>query len=657
MRDGPFPLVETGGELGRAAEVEWLHTNGAGAYAMSSVALMHTRRTHGILVVALDAPLDRHVMMSHGEVSLEVDGKVHRLSTHQFPNIAPTPGYRYLRQFSQDPIPRWVYEVGDGQLERTLALVRGKNAVVLGYLWRGASPAKMSLKPLMPFRRIDTLMREHGAMVQKVQLRQGEVEIQPMSHLPPVFFRHRGMFVGSPDWWRRFEYTKDRQNGLDYYEDMWTPGTFEFELRPGEKEYLLVSVGETLTAPPGELMRETMEWEAAQDPGPSRPNPVRALSVAAEQFCATRVAMPSTLAGYPLLEPINRDTLVSLSGLYLTRDRVIDAQNVLRTLLRARRYSLITLTLPVKGRGKPAPSPETTLWLFEVARELIAQCGPQDPFVRRELYPALARAFARLRKGHRFGVWLTPEGLLANGLDNVGLTWMDAKVGDVVQTPRRGLAVEWQALWSKGCETLAGLAEAYGHTRLAAIAEESCQRAREAFRSRFWCADTEYPYDCVSESASPEVAWVDTRVRPNAVLALATDPELFDGWQAACIVGRAREELLTPRGLRSLSPRERGYRAHYEGRSEERDSAYHQGTVWTHLLGAFVRAALRLSPDDWELREELRSYVEAALDDCPVLGQVPQLADGDDPHRPRGCPAQAWSVGELLRSLVLDLSL
>lgn len=657
LRDGPFPFFETGGELGQAAEHEWLHSNGAGAYAMSTVALMHTRRTHGILVAALDPPLDRYVMLSHGEAWMETEGKVYRLSTHQFPNIAPTPGYRLLRYFAQDPVPRWVYQLGEHELERSLALVRGKNAVVLSYLWKGPASAKMSLKPLLPFRAIGSLMREHGAMVQKVQLRQGEVEIQPMSHLPPVLFRHRGVFVGSPDWWRRFEYTADRRSGNDYLEDMWTPGTFEFELKPNEREYLLVSIGDLPVGSPAELMRETVEHEASQDPGKTRARAVRALFVASDQFCAGHCAAPTTIAGYPWLESINRDTLVSLPGLYLARDRIDEAKAVLRTLLTHRRFSLITLTLPVRGRGKPAPSPESTLWLFEVARELFQRLGPDDAFLRKELFPALVRAFGRLRNGHRFGVWLSEEGLLANGLENVGLTWMDAKVGDIVVTPRRGLAIEWQALWSKGCETLARMAIAYGHERLAGLAGAACRQARESFRERFWCHETEYPFDCVSEEDSAPDAWVDAIVRPNAVLALSIDPALFEPWQAASIVGRAREELLTPRGLRSLAPRERGYRAHYEGRPETRDWAYHQGTVWTHLLGAFVRAALQLSPDDWELREELRGYLESALEECPVLGQVAQLADGDEPNVPRGSPAQAWSVGELLRSLVFDLKL
>lgn len=657
LRDGPFRCVETYGELEPATGSEWLHTNGAGAYAMSTVALMHTRRTHGVLVVALDPPLDRHVMLSHGEMALAVGGRSFRLSTHQFPNIAPTPGYRNLRRFCQDPLPHWIYEIGGVRFERRIALVRGLNAVVLSYVWHGAEPAVLSIRPLMPFRPIHSLMREHGAMVQRVNLRQGEVEVQPMAHLPPMIFRHSGVFVGSPDWWRRFEYSVDRESGADFVEDMWTPGTFDVELSPGQPAYLVVGAGGLPDRGPEELMRDTERHELAQDPGPGRPRSVRALSVAAEQFCALDCARPSVIAGYPSLDAITRDTLVAVPGLMLARGRIAEARAVLDTLVRGERQGLLPFRLP-SGEAGPLPSaPDATLWLFEAVRAFVDRVGVDDEYVRRRLFPVLCRAFARLRKGRRYGVWMTAEGLLANWLDGVPLTWMDARVSDHIVTPRRGLAVEQQALWARAADLVERLATAYGFSSLATAAADTANRARAAFRERFWCNETEYPFDCVSEGRGAADSWADAAVRPNALIALAVDPSLFDGWQSAAIVGRVRDDLLTPRGLRSLAPREPGYRGHYEGGPAERDSAYHQGTAWTHLLGCFVRATLRLSPEDAGLRQELQDCIEGALDDGPVLGQVAQLADGAPPHRFRGATAQAWAVGELLRALVVDLGL
>ncbi|MBN2191959.1 MAG: glycogen debranching enzyme N-terminal domain-containing protein [Polyangiaceae bacterium] len=655
LRDGPFRCVETFGELEPAVQHEWLHTNGAGAYAMSTVALMHTRRSHGILVAALNPPLDRYVMLSHGEMVLATAGKTYRLSTHQFPSIAPTPGYRNLRRFCQDPLPHWYYDLGGTRFERRIALVRGWNAVTLSYTWYGAEPAMLGVRPLMPFRSIHGLMREHGAMVQRVNLRQGEVEVQPMAHLPPMIFRHAGVFVGSPDWWRRFEYTHERESGADFVEDMWTPGTFDLELQPGVPVYLLAGAGVLPDRSPEDLLRDTERYELAQDPGPGRPAAVRALSVAAEQFCAVDCARPSVMAGFPLLDVITRDALVALPGLLLARDRIPAAKAVLDTLVGSQRDGMLPFRLPSAEAGPLPSAPDATLWLFNAVRELVDRVGPADDFVRHRLYPALLRAFARLRRGRRYGVWMTDDGLLANWFEGIPLTWMDARVGDRIVTPRRGLAIEYQALWTRAADLLAQLATSYGHRSLSATAEGTARRARAAFRERFWCNETEYPFDCISEGRGTADAWADASIRPNALVALALDPELFDGWQSAAIVGRARDDLLTPRGLRSLAPAEPGYRGHYEGRAAERDSSYHQGTAWTHLLGCFVRAALRLSPHDVELRRELSACIDAGLGDGPVLGQVAQLADGDPPHRFRGSPAQAWAVGELLRTLVVDL--
>ena len=655
LRDGPFRCVETYGELEPATGLEWLHTNGAGAYAMSTVALMHTRRTHGVLVAALDPPLDRHVMLSHGEMALTFGGRSFRLSTHQFPNIAPTPGYRNLRRFCQDPLPHWIYDLGGVRFERRIALVRGLNAVVLSYVWYGAEPAVLSISPLMPFRPIHSLMREHGAMIQRVSLRQGEVEVQPMAHLPPMVFRHAGVFVGSPDWWRRFEYAVERESGADFVEDMWTPGTFDVELAPGRPAYLVAGVGGLPDRAPEELMRDTERHELAQDPGPERPRSVRALSVAAEQFCTLDCARPSVIAGYPSLDAITRDTLVALPGLLLARGRIAAAREVLDTLVRHQRRGLLPFRLPSSEAGPLPSAPDATLWLFEAVRELVERVGVDDEFVRRRLFPFLCRAFARLRSGRRYGVWMTAEGLLANSLDGVPLTWMDARVGDRIVTLRRGLAVEQQALWTRAANLVERLAAAYGFASLATAAARTAARARAAFRERFWCNETEYPFDCISEGSGTAESWADASVRPNALIALAVDPSLFDGWQSAAIIGRVRDDLLTPRGLRSLAPREPGYRGHYEGGPAERDGSYHQGTAWTHLLGCYVRANLRLSPQDPGLRQELVRCIEGALDDGLVLGQIAQLADGEAPHRFRGATAQAWAVGELLRALVVDL--
>jgi predicted glycogen debranching enzyme len=657
LRDGPFPRVETHGELERA-EAEWLHTNGSGAYAMSTVTLMHTRRTHGLLVVPMRPPLDRYVILSHADVELEWGGKHYRLWTHQFPDILPTPGYRLLRRFIQDPLPTWVFQIGPSEFEMRLSLVRGQEALVLGYTWRGESAVRLTVRPLMPFRPIRSLMREHGSMMQHVHLRANEVEVQPLAHLPPLVFRHdQGVFVGSPDWWRRFEYAEELHAGRDYIEDMWTPGTFELELVPRRTAYLVAALRQLPRAPAEQLQADTAAFERQLDPGLSHPPAVRGLFVAAQAYCNDACARPSITAGYPGWDAISRDALVALPGLYLARDKLEEAKAVLGELISHQQDGLLSTRLPRAEPGEEPPLPDATLLFLYTAALLTQRTGHEDPFVRQVLHPALVRAFLCIKGGQAPGLYLTADGLLANADEQRPLTWMDAVIGDYVVTPRRGLAIEMQAWWTKGTENLTRLARLYGDLETAVAAERACNMARGAFRECFWCNETAYPFDCVSEERGTAGSWADATVRPNAVIALAVDPMLFDSWQARRIIERTRRELLTPRGLRSLAPGETGYRGHYEGPPEERGSSYHQGTAWTHLLGYFVRASVRLAPDDLELRDELRDYLEDALDNAPVLGQVGQLADGEPPHRARGCPAQAWSVAELTRALVSDLGL
>jgi predicted glycogen debranching enzyme len=655
-RDGAWPSVDVSGALERA-EAEWLHTNGAGAYCMSTIALMHTRRHHGALVAALPPPLGRHVIVSHADTTLTVESerRSYRLATHQFPDVAPTPGYRNLLKFSQDPIPRWVFRAGNGTLERTLCLVRGENAVIMGYTWTGVGSARLSLRPLMPLRPVDSLMREHGGMEQVVALRPGSVELRPVEQLPPIFFGHEGVFMGSPDWWRRFEYLADRREHLQFQDDMWTPGVFEFHLEPGRTSYLVASVGKLMTRPASELVMEACEAISREALGVGRPAAVRLLSVAAEQFCLDAAKPPMVIAGYPWHAPYTRDFLLALPGLTLARGRVDLAFRALPTLLAAQHAGFLPEFLTPPSEPRPKPLPDATLWLFEVARLLLPHFSAEQAELKQRLYHALVRSFARLRGGPKRWGWLSADGLLVNGAENIALTWMDARLGAEPVTPRRGIAIEQQALFTQATGTLAALADDMGNAKLAEACREAGLKARAAFRARFWCHETDYPYDCVSEARDSNEAWVDASIRPNALIALAVDPSLFEGWQARAIVARVRAELLTPRGVRSLSPHDRRFVPQFAGSLNEKELAYHQGTAWTHLLGFYVRAAIRVSPDDPELRDELRQVIEGALDGAVILGQIGQLADGDAPHRVRGCPAQATSVAELIRALVVDL--
>jgi predicted glycogen debranching enzyme len=524
--------------------------------------------------------------------------------------------------------------------------------VVVAYTWHGKTSARISIRPLMPLRPVDALMTEHGGMMQVLTLRPGSVELQPVVGLPALYIAHEGVFMGSPDWWRRFEYLADRSDGREFQEDMWTPGTVEMQLEPGKSVHLMIGIGPRPSGAPAELVQQTCAALRAEDPGPERSPAARVLAIAAEQFCLEYCQPPLIIAGYPWHTVFTRDLVMSLSGLLLSRGKLELAKKVLGTVLGELRYGLLPETLvETPGSARPHPSPDATLWLFDVARELVTRIGPRDPFVQTRLYPALVRIFSRVRSPRRRWVWLSPDGLVTAIERGVALTWMDARVDGEPVTPRYGVPVELQGLWSAGCETLADLAAVYGHDQLLANARDAAHRARSAFRARFWCADTDYPYDCISEVKDAAEAWSDPSIRPNALLALVADPELFDDWQAEAVLETVDSDLLTLRGLRSLAPSGKRYVGHFAGAAQERELAYHQGTAWPHLLGPYVRVRQRLAPEDDQASEELATLLERAADDGVLLGQVGQLADGEAPHRPRGCPAQATSVAELLRAL------
>jgi predicted glycogen debranching enzyme len=663
--DEPWPRVAVGRDLRRAG-AEWLHTNGAGSYASSTIAGLHTRRYHGLLVAALDPPGARHVILSHVDVTVAPDPDARangarssrarwELGKHQFPGVDPERSPFHLDRFDQDPLPRWTYLVGGGRLEITLGLARGENALVLRYAFEGPDPVVLTLRPLLAARHYHALLREHGGMLQRVELRRGpeeggvavsEMRVQPRKDLPRVCFRYDGTFVGSPDWWRRFEYLRERDRGLDFEEDLWTPGVFETRLA-GAPQHLVVALDRLPSAEPEAMLDATRAALLAEDPGPRAHPIVRRLAVAAEVFRADLARSPGVVAGYPWFETGARETLIALPGLYLVPHRVDAGVAIVRRILDAMRDGVVIDGAP----GTPElRSADATLWLFEAARHLADTLGDEHPVVVGELLDALHHAFEAVVRGVEGGPRLTEDGLVAAGSAGSSLTWMDARVDGAPVTPRAGCAIELCALWSRGCDTLGRLAHAASHPALADRAWAARDRARDAFR-RFWCDETDYPYDVVPES--PGGGEADRTIRPNALLALSLDPACFTATQADAVLARASRDLLTPGGVRSLAPGARGYAGRYQGGVAERDRALHQGSAWPWLIGPFVRAALARGAS----REPLAHLVASAADRALALGYVAELADGDPPHAPGGAIAQASSVAELLRAATWDLGL
>jgi predicted glycogen debranching enzyme len=650
----PWLHTEIGGELERA-EREFLHTNGAGAYCMSTLALLHSRRQHGLLVAALDPPLKRHVVVSHADIVVTTIKRTYRLSSYRFPGIAPTPGYRSLRAFSQDPLPRFSYRLGKSDFEITLALVRGQNALVMEFRWLGKNPVRVSMRPLLAMRPHDVLAREHGAMMQRVSLRQGGVEIQPVASLPPLIIKHPGVFMGSPDWWRRFEYAEDRRSGGAFEEDLWTPGTIELDVVPQRPQHVTLALERLPEASAEQCIEASRQHLLALDPGENHALSVRALSIAADHFRADLAARPAIIAGYPTLAEATRDTLVALPGLYLSSGRAQAAKQIVRNVIALAQDGLLGQGRREDGAVMPEVTADGSLWLFDVAERLARHLGLEDAFVQQQLYPCLQGIYARVVRTPDQLIWRRANGLIVNTSALSALTWMDSRSHGEIQVPRRGIAIELQALWSSALRTLASMAAAYGDEPFAQRLRDERIQLIAAFKRCFWCEASNYPYDCLDPSGDDNLA--DAAIRPNAVVALAMEPELFQSWQAIRILEVAKQKLVTPRGLRTLDPNHAAYVGHYDPGLDERHTSYHRGAAWPFLLGAYARAALRVRPDDFELQVDLRHLLEVCAEGGPVLGHIAQIAGGEPPHHAGGCPAQAWSTAEILRSLAEDLEL
>ncbi|MCL2825091.1 MAG: 4-alpha-glucanotransferase, partial [Polyangiaceae bacterium] len=375
----------------------------------------------------------------------------------------------------------------------------------------------------------------------------------------------------------------------------------------------------------------------------------------ADLFRADLCPKPAIIAGYPWFEIWGRHTLVAMPGLYFATGRVQQAKSVLSTLLSMIQSGRIPNRLPDDGLPAEYHAADASLLLFEIAKPLTELLPADDDFPRVVLLPALRDVFESHLSGSPDDVYVTADGLLAAGHPGTSLTWMDARIGDRPVTSRWGLPIELQALWSKGCGNLAWLANRFGNTELAVRAENARDKARQSFRRTFWCDETDYPYDVVSAGGESENRWVDASIRPNALLALAIDPDLFTPGQACKIIEKVERELLTKMGIRSLSPGDPAYLGKYSGGIVDRDRAYHQGASWPSLLSSLSKASRAVYPDDAERRARMRETLVAVLSKQTALGQLPEVADGDYPNRPDGCIAFATSVAGILRALVEDM--
>ncbi len=634
-------------DFAAATSREWLETNGIGGFASGTISGANNRRYHGLLTAATRPPLGRISMLSKYEETVYVDGKRYDISANSFPGTVHPEGYKLITSFRLDPFPIWTFDLDGVVIEKRVFMIYGRNAVAAS--WSVASSKKaqkidLELRPLLSF--VDYHHLQHGNSEFAVEFKEsnGSVEMQPYAAMPPIFFVHNAAAVqNSGYWYRDFEYGIEKERGFDYQEDLFQPFVMKFDL--ADAATVIASADEKVTDDFAELTAAAIERrDQLVSLVPDASGMVRDLVLAADQFIVKRGNGQTVIAGYPWFSDWGRDTMIALNGLTLAAGRPEIARNVINEFAKHISQGMLPNRFPDEGEEAEYNTVDATLWYFEAIRAYIAATG-DNKIVKGALYKKLANIIDWHLQGTRYNIHVDTDGLLYAGEPGVQLTWMDAKIGDLVITPRTGKPVEIQALWYNALRIMSDLSLVYGTNADTDKFDDLADMCRQSFNAAFWNDDEDCLYDVIEDGTR------DGSIRPNQIFAVSLPHSMLDDIKARKVVDRVAADLLTPVGLRSLSPADPRYCPVYIGSPFERDSAYHQGTVWAWLIGGYVDAYRRVYPDDIATVDAIIKGFEPHLSQAG-LGQVSEIFYADPPHAPCGCFAQAWSVAELLRVAV-----
>jgi predicted glycogen debranching enzyme len=651
---------------------EWLLSNGLGGYASGTISGILTRRYHGLLIASLPAPLGRIVMLSQlAEILKFPDEKIIQINGGRGMESAnELPAAKYLTGFRlENGLPIWDYEVKGIRLEKRVLMIHMQNTIHVTYhLLSGPGPIRVELRPLISFRSHSAAVSEPPQEPYQLTITGERYEICAAPDFPPLRFllqSHDGSFTVDRETVQSIFYRSEAERGYESQGVLWSPGYFSAELQAGQQVTLIASTESWMTIlallPEEATMAERRRRQrllAAAHPQ-AQVGTAAELVLAADQFIVTpagRVAdtararaagdeVRSIIAGYHWFTDWGRDTMISLEGLTLTTGRHVEAGWILRAFARYIRGGLIPNLFPEGENEGLYHTADATLWFFHALDRYLELT--QDRATLTLILPRLLEIVDQHRRGTLFDIGIDEkDGLLRQGQEGYQLTWMDAKVDDWVVTPRRGKAVEINALWYNALRLLEGwVREEQGEEAAKSLAEYA-EQAYTSFNRRFWYAEGGYLYDVIDGPQGH-----DTACRPNQVLAISLRHSVLEPSHWESVMEVVRQCLLTPVGLRSLAPDHPDYKAKYFGDLRARDAAYHQGTVWPWLIGPFIDAWLRLYPTrQAEARHFLAGLVPQVGEAC--LGTISEIFDADQPYTPRGCVAQAWSIAEMLRCWV-----
>lgn len=611
-------------DFGQSSRLEWVLPNGRGGYAMGTVSGANTRRYHGHFVPASPPPASRYVLLANVEAAAVFRGTTFALSANQYVGAIHPHGYRFLQGCSVGPYVEWRYRSGNFRLTKRLISHRDVQASTISYRNDSDAPIELVLKPLCQHKFYHDTFRFDANYPNQLSFEPGRVVMQDQGI--QLVLEHEGAErAPTSGWFYRFEHQREADRGLDPIEDTFCPAELRYHLAPGEEARLVAHIGERPA---------WAEFEPRDARRTSLPDKLRD---AADKFVVDTPERATIIAGYPWFTDWGRDTMISLDGLCLVQGRFELARRILTDYAGAMKEGLIPNRFVEKGAEPEYNTVDGSLWFVNALyKTLLAEWNVE---FASQAMGWIENLVSHHVQGTMYGIKVDPaDGLLTQGEKGVQLTWMDAKVGDWVCTPRHGKPVEVAGLWINAlrvAEWLAGQLD-----RDASKYVELAEKAEASFEPKFWNEKLGHYHD----TADP----ADATLRPNYLIAMGLPFSPLSGPCALRALETARRELLTPYGIRTLGPSEQNYRGRFEGPLAQRDAAYHQGTAWPWLLGVYCAAVMRLEGDRAHVRELLNEATTWLTE--WGIGGIAEVADGDPPHRPDGCPWQAWSVAEVLRT-------
>ena len=632
--------IDTNGELHPYLNEEWLLTSGHGAFAASSVVGCNTRRYHGLLCAAAKPPLGRIMTLNRVGEIIHLDGKeeFHELSINQFRHSFHPRGDKLLRSFTFDDAARWTYLVEGVEVVKTLTLLQNRNAIAIHYKLTGEAGRKVFLRmlPFVSMRDFHSLRRAEGANFQT------DVKDRRMTVKEHIHTLHltadAGEFKPAGEWWHSHTYAIETDRGMDDHEDLFVPGHLVIDaVLPLEFTIYAALDDDANGIPEPEADIQSRQSKRADIPGIT-PN-LKKLFRAAEDFVVTRKnksgeESATILAGYPWFADWGRDAMISLPGLLLCTQRHQLAGHTLAQFASHVSEGMIPNRFDDYTHEASYNTVDASLWFINACFEYVKATNDRKLF-EEQLLPACKAIVKGYMGGTRFHIYMDADGLISSGDPSTQLTWMDAKCNGVVFTPRHGKAVEINALWHNALMLL-------GDTELAG-------KVAKSFVKTFWVNPFRGLLDVVHKDH------IDNSIRPNQIFAVSLTHSPLSLDQQSAVVETVRRELLTPYGLRTLSKADKQYLGRYSGGPFNRDKAYHNGTVWAWLIGPFIEAYLKVHQNSPDAQRQARCWLQPLLDHMHkgCIGQIAEIFEGDEPHRPVGCFAQAWSIAEVLRAGVL----